>query len=306
MGPAPGERSACSAAARPPGTLIEVGEAFARWAQRAARFVDVQDQPANAVPGSVSLPELFDVDVATRTPGAEVCDRYLRELVARAGLGGDVVVYEHAMHTGAGRSFRAHMILRQLGVASRVLHGGLAAWSAAGHPIGAPAPGAAAATGTPATGLVWTTWPAAPGGVVALDRVRDASAHGDAQIVDVRGRDEWFGRTAGPSPVANVSRTGRIPGAIWMEWTRFLDMDVAQPRLKSPQSVRAMCEAENLDLDRPIYLYCYKGARASLAKVALDLAGAEAASVYLGSWLEWASDPSSPVEVSAEPNEVLT
>ena len=48
--------------------------------------------------------------------------------------------------------------------------------------------------------------------------------------------------------------------------------------------------------DTPVYLYCFKGARASNTLVALKSAGIENVKLYFGSWNEWSRDPSLPIE----------
>jgi thiosulfate/3-mercaptopyruvate sulfurtransferase len=45
-----------------------------------------------------------------------------------------------------------------------------------------------------------------------------------------------------------------------------------------------------------VYLYCFKGARASNSLVALKEAGIKDVRMYFGSWNEWSRDPSLPVE----------
>jgi thiosulfate/3-mercaptopyruvate sulfurtransferase len=48
--------------------------------------------------------------------------------------------------------------------------------------------------------------------------------------------------------------------------------------------------------DSKIYLYCFKGARASNTMVALKEAGIENVRMYFGSWNEWSRNPSLPIE----------
>jgi 3-mercaptopyruvate sulfurtransferase SseA len=46
----------------------------------------------------------------------------------------------------------------------------------------------------------------------------------------------------------------------------------------------------------PVYLYCFKGARASNTFLALKNAGVKDVRMYFGSWNEWSRDPSLPIE----------
>ena len=45
-----------------------------------------------------------------------------------------------------------------------------------------------------------------------------------------------------------------------------------------------------------MFLYCFKGARASNSLVALKQAGIKDVRMYFGSWNEWSRDPSLPIE----------
>ena len=48
--------------------------------------------------------------------------------------------------------------------------------------------------------------------------------------------------------------------------------------------------------ETPVYLYCFKGARASNTYLALKEAGVKDVKMYFGSWNEWSRDPKLPVE----------
>jgi thiosulfate/3-mercaptopyruvate sulfurtransferase len=101
----------------------------------------------------------------------------------------------------------------------------------------------------------------------------------------VRDIDEWL---KGSSPYGRTSRRkGRLPGAKWIEWYRFMKPS-AQGRCSSR---RWKCRlAATAGIGRTTrYLYCFKGARAS------TLPGAEAGRfsdvrMYFGSWNEWSRD----------------
>ena len=45
-----------------------------------------------------------------------------------------------------------------------------------------------------------------------------------------------------------------------------------------------------------VYLYCFKGARASNSLIALREAGVQDVRMYFGSWNEWSRDPALPIE----------
>ena len=62
--------------------------------------------------------------------------------------------------------------------------------------------------------------------------------------------------------------------------------------------VEILAEAASVGItpETPIYLYCFKGARASNTFVALKDAGFQDVRMYFGSWNEWSRDPSLPIE----------
>ena len=60
--------------------------------------------------------------------------------------------------------------------------------------------------------------------------------------------------------------------------------------------ILAECATIGVTPDTPVYLYCFKGARASNTFMALKNAGVKDVRMYFGSWNEWSRDPSLPVE----------
>jgi thiosulfate/3-mercaptopyruvate sulfurtransferase len=69
-------------------------------------------------------------------------------------------------------------------------------------------------------------------------------------------------------------------------------------RIKSSIEIKAECENIGLDFNKPIWLYCFKGARTSTTYVALREAGFKNISTYFGSWNEWSRDLSLPIEMN--------
>ncbi len=65
---------------------------------------------------------------------------------------------------------------------------------------------------------------------------------------------------------------------------------------KTSDEILAECHSVGIDATTPVYLYCFKGARASNTLVALKEAGIEDVRLYFGSWNEWSRDESLPIE----------
>ena len=59
------------------------------------------------------------------------------------------------------------------------------------------------------------------------------------------------------------------------------------------------CATAGISTDDTVYLYCFKGARASNTFLALKQAGFSDVRMYFGSWNEWSRDDSLPIESDA-------
>jgi len=121
----------------------------------------------------------------------------------------------------------------------------------------------------------------------------------DIAILDVRDVDEWIGDSSSPYGKEFCPRKGRIPGARWLEWYRMMKPTAEGPRFKSKEEILAECATVGITVDTPVYLYCFKGARASNTFVALKNAGVKDVRMYFGSWNEWSRVPAFPVESGA-------
>ena len=168
-----------------------------------------------------------------------------------------------------------------------MLNGGFSAWKAAGLSTSTTA-----AAPTPA---------AFPGDLVSADVMLTKDdmlkALGtDTVLLDVRDIDEWIGDSSSPFGKDYAPRKGRIPGAKWVEWYRFMKPSAQGPMMKSPDEVKAECATAGISSDDTVYLYCFKGARASNTFLALKQAGFSDVRMYFGSWNEWSRDPALPIE----------
>lgn len=274
--------------------LIGPGELAAMIARQPVVLIDTRDPAAYAeahIEGAVDIREVFTY-LATSTPDGLTA---LRDTFARAfgqaGLGGEetAVIYEESMASGFGQSCRGYVLLRHLGYPKiKVLHGGFAAWRAAG--------------------LAVTTEPARPTArtfpvredaghvIVDLEAMKEAVADAGVVKLDVRDVDEWIGESSSPYGRDFCPRKGRIPGAVWIEWYRMMKPSPAGPVFKSREEILAECATVGIRSETPVVVYCFKGARASNTFVALEEAGLTNVRLYLGSWNEWSRDPALPIE----------
>ena len=246
---------------------------------------------AGHIPGAVNVHDIFTF-LATSTPeGMATLRQTFADAFGAAGVSGaeTVVCYEGSMNTGFGQSCRGYFLLSWLGYEkAHVLHGGLTAWTAAGLP-----------TTTDATTVTPKTFPLSNrGSDMMVDREDMLAAVSNDNIVklDVRDVDEWIGTSSSPYGPDFCPRKGRIPGARWIEWYRLMKPTAAGPMFKSAPEIMAEAHTAGISANTPVYLYCFKGARASNTLVALREAGVRDVRMYFGSWNEWSRDETLPIE----------
>lgn len=246
---------------------------------------------AGHIPGAVNLHEIFTFLATSDAEGIAEMTKTFADAFAAAGLSGaeTAVIYEGSMNTGFGQSCRGYFLLDFLGYPKKaVLDGGYDAWVAAGLPVTTEASQPAPAE-----------FPFDPAGAMVLltkEDILGALETPSAVLLDVRDVHEWIGESSSPYGKDFCPRKGRIPGARWIEWYRFMKPTADGPRLKSPSEVMAELASVGIGADDTVYLYCFKGARASNSYLALKMAGVSDVRIYFGSWNEWSRDPALPVE----------
>ena len=126
-------------------------------------------------------------------------------------------------------------------------------------------------------------WAMSAGEVAAIARKPDW------RIVDARAPERYRGET---EPIDKVA--GHIPGAVnhFFKWN--LD---DSGTFRSPDEIRSRVREVIGDApaDR-VVSYCGSGVTACHNLLALEHAGLRGAKLYAGSWSEWSSEPTRPVE----------
>lgn len=246
---------------------------------------------AGHIPGAVNVHDIFSYLAMSTPDGMGELRGKFAEIFGKAGLSGaeTAVIYEGSMNTGFGMSCRGYFLLKFLGYPkAAVLHGGLAAWTAAGLPVNTDP-----AVPAPKTLPLRDT-----GTEFMIGRAEMLAALDDDSIckLDVRDVDEWVGTSSSPYGPDFCPRKGRIPGSKWIEWYRLMKPSAQGPMFKASDEIMAEAHSVGIDKSTPVYLFCFKEARASNTFVALKEAGIEDVRLYFGSFNEWSRDMSLPVE----------
>ena len=204
----------------------------------------------------------------------------LSRTFSRMGVGAGVQVVAYDQDTGMFAS-RLWWLLRWLGHdAVAVLDGGFAKWRAEKRPTEAGEEKRAAAD---FRGAVRTNQ------VVTAQDVAAVSRKPDWQVIDARGPERFRGET---EPIDRVA--GHIPGAS----NHFIKWNLTDAgTFRSPEELRAQWTSATGDVAADhVVCYCGSGVSACHNLLALEHAGIHGARLYPGSWSEWSSDPSRPIE----------
>ena len=238
------------------------------------------------LPGAVNVPDFFSYLCRRDQGGVAAMAHHFADLLGRAGVGPDdaVAVYEEAMDSGFARSCRAWFMLRLFGHRGpvRVLHGGRRAWTAEGRSLERGAVPRQPVSYAPDLN---------PEDIAGVEDVLAAIDDPQTVILDVRDYAEWVGASSSPYGVDFCPRRGRIPGAVWVEWYELLTRQDGISRLRPASEIRELARQRGISPDRPVIVYCFKGARAALALLALRGSG-----FYFNSWNEWSRDAALPID----------
>jgi thiosulfate/3-mercaptopyruvate sulfurtransferase len=247
-------------------------DAFARGHVPGARYVGLEPElsgPAGGDGGRHPLPER---------------SAFLATL-GRLGItpASQVVAYDDRAGAWASRFWWMVRHAGHAGVA--VLDGGLARWTAEGRPIDTSM--------TPDS--TEGPYPDRPAGGVRTatgDEVGTLVGRGDWRLVDARAPERFRGES---EPLDKVA--GHVPGAVNAFYMDNLHQD-GTFRSAADLHQRWTALLGGVAPERCV-CYCGSGVTACHNLLALEHAGLGGASLYVGSWSGWSSDPGRPVETGA-------
>jgi thiosulfate/3-mercaptopyruvate sulfurtransferase len=231
------------------------------------------------IPGAVffDIEEIADhsTDLPHMLPGPAM----FSQEVSKLGIGKDdtIVVYDGV---GLFAAPRVWWTFRLFGATKvYILDGGLPQWKAENRPVEA---------GEVKREPRRFDAEMATQKVATVSEVQLALASGIEQVVDARSSGRFRGVDPEPRPGLP---SGHMPGALNLPYQNVLDGN----RLAAKEKIAAAVKDAGIDPDKPVITSCGSGVTAAILWLALDAIGKPPASLFDGSWTEWASRSDLPI-----------
>lgn len=281
----------------PPGPLVSADWLVANLDEDRVRVLDVRGRHPSSplahakrleyseghIPGAIFVDWEKDfVDVTDPVPYQIASPDAFARRAGELGINhGDLIVtYDDYYGIFAARVAWA---FRFYGAEARVLDGGWRTWLEEHRPTDA------AVLERPATTFTAKMRTPLRRSLADVERARAAGA----TLVDARPRHLYLGEPG-------VAGTGHIPGALSLPYQELVDG--ATGLFASPAAIVRLLRDAGVDPARPpreLIASCGTGVSATVALIALELAGVHGAGVYDGSFSEWSADPNRPIEYGA-------
>ncbi|AXI99914.1 thiosulfate/3-mercaptopyruvate sulfurtransferase [Cyclonatronum proteinivorum] len=203
-----------------------------------------------------------------------------QQLMRTIGVRNDsrIIVYDEGNGLGASRLFYALSLYGHEQAA--VVNGGIAAWKALELPLEKEAE-------IPIRGNF----------TVNFDESRSCDItfllgnleRDDLVVLDARSPEEFDGSEV------RSERGGHIPGAVNLEWRKFVLDGEDIPFFRSPDEIAALLADNGITPDKEVVTHCQSNVRGSHAFFTLRLMGYDSVRAYEGSWFEWGNRADTPV-----------
>lgn len=237
------------------------------------------------IPGSVSL-ELATISARGASLTLELPPMAeLAETFGALGVSNSSRVVLYPVTNSVQSATRVFLTLDAMGLGKNaaLLDGGLAAWTAAGHPTTTEVSAIRRGTVEPC---------AQTDIIVDAAYVSGNLRRPGVNIVDARLPGFYTGEQ-----IPNNQRAGHVPGAVNVSFSSLLD---SKGLLKSADTLKAMLSDAGVKQGDRIVSYCHIGQQATLVYFVAQYLGFEAR-LYDGSWQDWSSRSELPTEVSKKP-----
>ncbi|MGI6442922.1 MAG: sulfurtransferase [Synergistaceae bacterium] len=261
-------------------------------AQNRTKVVIVDARPESLyagghIPGAVNATWTYfaNVNVPTGTLkyGTIYAPATMAKRIGALGIDGKKPVVVYCDAGGWGQSGWALWIFRMAGIKNaKILDGGFTSWKQAGKEI--------SRTKHANKPLPFTISAYEKNYLVDTEWIKNNIGKPGLAIVDVRTIGEYEGRIR---PFGE-KRAGRIPGAIHIEMSKFVNSDHT---FKSPEEIAEIMSSAGITPDMEIVLYDTAGVRASFVNMVLRyVPGYTKSQTYDEGYQAWAGDDSLPIE----------
>jgi thiosulfate/3-mercaptopyruvate sulfurtransferase len=271
---------------------------------RGISFDDYDGYLAGHIPGAVFVGMIGDLsDGSSPVPDMLVPPQQFAEVMGRLGIGDDtlVVAYDNmGLPLGSARLWWALSSYGHDRVG--VLDGGLREWQSEQRALSTCIPAIEITRFTPRPRREW---------LATKEDVLAALGDTQTTIVDCLSSEQYRGD--GEHHLWG-QRAGHIPGAVNVPALANVDPALASVtsaereqllasgrsfRFSSLDTLSSLYQSAGVLPERRVITYCGRGYAAACGLLALKVLGYENVRLYDGSWAEWSTDPTLPVEVGA-------
>ena len=232
------------------------------------------------VPGAVHLSASLLMAGTAPIPGKLPSLQQLSKIIGYLGITSDthMVVYDDE---GGGWAGRMAWTLDLLGYSNwSYLNGGIVSWVKEGFPT--------QGTVNQPTSVDSLVSIIKPDVRTDVDSITSKLEDTNFAIWDARSPGEYRG------DIVRSVRGGHIPGAINIEWTDLMDQ---QRNLRLREDAQSILDAAGLTQEKVITTHCQSHHRSGFTYMVARILGYKNISAYDGSWAEWGSLESTPVEL---------
>ncbi len=255
----------------------------ASWFMPAANRDPLAEFEDQHIPGSVyySIDHIVDTDsdLPHMLPSPEKFSSMVRKL--GLGDGNRIIIYDNNNGMASCRAWWSFRVFGYSDVA--VLDGGLKKWIAEDRPL-------ADLSDRPTPKHFTAHFDHTR--LRNRDQVLKNLETGRAQVIDARPPGRFNGTDAEPR---TDLRSGRIPGSLNVPFPKIFEAD-PYATMRPADDLKTIFESAGLDLTKPVIASCGSGVTACGLAFALHLIGHDEVAVYDGSWTEWGSDHTCPIE----------